>query len=105
LATTRPAISANCRRTREQVGALARNQHVRWIGIASGLWASAEDLRKYRDDYKVRIPLTLDESGKLFRAFRVTDVPTILIADVQGKLILRIVPDDLEGLRKAIDDL
>jgi hypothetical protein len=105
LATTRPAISANCRRTREQVGALARNQHVRWIGIASGLWASVEDLRKYRADYKVRIPLTLDESGKLFRAFRVTDVPTVLIADAQGKLIVRIVPDDSEGLRKAIDAL
>jgi len=105
LATTRPAISASCRRTREQVSALAQNQHVRWLGVASGLWASAEDLRKYRDDYKVRIPLTLDESGKLFRAFRVTDVPTVLIADAQGKLILRIVPDDSEGLRKAIDSL
>jgi thiol-disulfide isomerase/thioredoxin len=105
LATTRPAISASCRRTREQVSALAQNQHVRWLGVASGLWASAEDLRKYRDDYKVRIPLTLDESGKLFHAFRVTDVPTVLIADAQGKLILRMVPDDSDGLRRAIDGL
>jgi hypothetical protein len=105
LATTRPAISASCRRTREQIGALAQNRHVRWIGVASGLWASAEDLRKYRDDYEVRIPLTLDASGKLFRAFRVTDVPTVLIADAQGKLIRRIAPDDPDGLRKAIEDL
>jgi hypothetical protein len=78
---------------------------VRWIGVASGLWATAEDLRKYRDDYEVRIPLTLDESGRLFRAFRVTEVPTVLIADAQGKLIRRIVPDDPEGLREAIDGL
>jgi thiol-disulfide isomerase/thioredoxin len=105
LATTRPAISASCRRTREQVTALAQNQRVRWIGVASGLWASAEDLRKYRDDYQVRIPLTLDESGQLFRAFRVTDVPTVLVADAHGKLIRRIVADDPEGLRKAIDGL
>jgi thiol-disulfide isomerase/thioredoxin len=105
LATTRPAISAGCRRSREQIGALAQNQHVRWIGVASGLWASAEDLRKYRDDYKVRIPLTLDESGKLFRAFRVTDVPTVLIADAQGKLIRRIAPDDPEDLGTAIAGL
>ena len=78
---------------------------MRWIGIASGLWASAEDLRKYRDDYKVGIPLTLDESGALFRAFRVADVPTVLIADAQGKLIRRMVPDDRESLGKAIEGL
>jgi thiol-disulfide isomerase/thioredoxin len=105
LATTRPAISASCRRTREQVDELAQDQRVRWIGIASGLWASADDLRKYRDDYKIGIPLTLDESGALFRIFRVADVPTVLIADAQGKLIRRIVPADRESLRKAIDGL
>jgi thiol-disulfide isomerase/thioredoxin len=105
LATTRPAISASCRRTREQVNQLAQNPRVRWIGIASGLWASEEDLRKYRDDYKIGIPLTLDESGALFRAFRVTDVPTVLIADARGKLIRRMVPDDAESLRNAIGDL
>jgi hypothetical protein len=105
LATTRPAISASCRRIREQVDALAQDQRVRWIGIASGLWASADDLRKYRDDYKIGIPLTLDESGALFRIFRVADVPTVLIADAQGKLIRRIVPDDRESLRQAIDSL
>ena len=105
LATTRPAISASCRRTREQVDELAQDRRVRWIGIASGLWASAEDLRKYRDDYKVGIPLTLDESGALFRAFRVADVPTVLIADAQGKLIRRMVPDDRESLRQAIENL
>jgi quercetin dioxygenase-like cupin family protein/peroxiredoxin len=103
LATTRPAISASCRRTREQVDELAEDRRVRWIGIASGLWASADDLRKYRDEYKIGIPLTLDESGALFRAFRVADVPTVLIADAQGTLIRRIVPDDRENLRKAIE--
>ena len=105
LATTRPAISASCRRSREQIDALAQDQRVRWIGIASGLWADAEDLRKYRADYKVRIPLTLDESGSLFRAFRVTDVPTILIADAQGKLIRRVVPEDSESLHTVIEGL
>jgi len=105
LATTRPAISASCRRTREQVSGLARDSHIRWIGVASGLWASADDLRQYRDEYKVRIPLTLDESGEIFRTFRVTDVPTVLIADAQGKLVRRVVPDESDGLRKALAGL
>ena len=105
LATTRPAISASCRRTREQVNQLAQDPRVRWIGIASGLWASEEDLRKYRDDYKVGIPLTLDESGALFRAFGVADVPTVLIADSRGKLVRRMVPDDADSLLKAIGTL
>jgi thiol-disulfide isomerase/thioredoxin len=105
LATTRPAISASCRSAREQVSALARAGHVRWLGVASGLWASPEDLRKYQADYKVRIPLTLDESGALFRAFRVTNVPTILVADASGKIVRRVEFDDAPGLRAALDSL
>ena len=78
---------------------------MRWIGIASGLWASAEDLRQYREQYKVRIPLTLDESGAILRSFGIADVPTVLIADAKGKLVRRFVPDDRETLRKAIEGL
>jgi hypothetical protein len=37
LATTRPAISASCRRTREQIGELAQDQRVRWIGTLTVL--------------------------------------------------------------------
>jgi len=87
---------------REEVDQLAQNQDARWIGIASGLWATRKDLRKYRDDYKVRIPLTLDESGLLFRTFGVSDVPTVLIADAHGKLIRRLAPEDGAGLREAL---
>lgn len=105
LATTRPAISASCRRTREQVSALAADKRVRWIGIASGLWANSEELRDYRTKYQINIPLTLDESGRLFRAFRVTEVPTILIADAHGKLIRRTGSDDGESLRTTVEGL
>jgi peroxiredoxin len=105
LATTRPAISANCRRTREQVGELARDQRVRWLGIASGLWATPEDLRKYQIEYKIHIPLTLDESGALFRAFRVSEVPTVLVADAKGRVLQRVNAEDPQGLRKAIGRL
>jgi thiol-disulfide isomerase/thioredoxin len=87
LATTRPAVSANCRSAREQVDALARDGRVRWLGIASGIWATKEDLRDYQTQYEVRIPLVLDETGVLFRKFRVMSVPSLLIADAQGRIV------------------
>jgi thiol-disulfide isomerase/thioredoxin len=87
LATTRPAVSASCRSAREQVDALAGDGRVRWLGIASGLWATKEDLRDYQSQYRVRIPLVLDESGVLFRKFRVMSVPSVLIADAHGRIV------------------
>ena len=36
------------------------------------------------------IPLTLDASGRIFREFRVNDVPTILIADAAGRVTQRL---------------
>jgi hypothetical protein len=105
LATTRPQVSANCRTAREQVDTLVRDRPVRWLGIASGLWAAPSDLRAYRAEYKVAIPLTLDESGAWFRAFEVTNVPTVIVADAHGKIVQRIEPDDAQSLPKALDHL
>jgi thiol-disulfide isomerase/thioredoxin len=108
LATTRPQVSATCRSAREQFSALAADPRLRWLGIASGLWANAADLRKYRSEYKVTIPLTLDASGEVFRAFRVNDVPTVLIADAGGRLVRRIegsATQNAAALRTAIDGL
>jgi thiol-disulfide isomerase/thioredoxin len=106
LETTRPEVSARCRTAREQIDALSADGGIRWLGIASGLWANRDDLRKYRTQYKVRIPLTLDQSGREFRAFRVNDVPTLVVADAKGKIVRRIdagTSRDAEALRKAID--
>jgi peroxiredoxin len=106
LATTRPAVSANCRRMREQVSELAGESSARWLGIASGLWATPEDLRDYRSNYSVGIPLSLDESGALFRAFNVNEVPAALIADGNGRILRTIAGDDVErpaALRTAIE--
>jgi thiol-disulfide isomerase/thioredoxin len=95
LATTRPEVSADCRRMREQVSALAASPSARWLGIASGLWATREDVREYQHQYGVHIPLSLDESGSLFRTFNVNHVPTALVADGSGRIIRRIEAADL----------
>ena len=100
LATTRPAASAACRTMRRQVDTLARDPeiHARWLGIASGLWASRQDLAAYQRKLHVQIPLTLDDSGRDFRAFQVRQVPTALIADDRGRIVRRVASDELSTL-------
>ncbi|HEX3395847.1 MAG TPA: redoxin domain-containing protein [Steroidobacteraceae bacterium] len=108
LATSRPKVAENCRNMRMQVSGLANDPRVRWLGVASGLWADAADLRKYRQEQQVTIPLTLDASGNIFREFRVNDVPTVLIADAHGKLLRRIEGDaasDPKTLTDALSNL
>jgi peroxiredoxin len=105
LETTRPAASANCRRMREEVTAVAGEGSARWLGVASGLWATPPDLREYRLKYHVNIPLALDESGALFRAFNVNEVPVVLVADGSGRIVRRIEAADLvtpSALKEAI---
>ena len=90
LAKQRPELSERCRQVREQVDTLSKqNMHARWLGIASGIWTTQDDLVAYRDEYKPEIPLTLDETGKWFRSFQVTTVPTIVIVNRNGKIVRR----------------
>ncbi|HMK87200.1 MAG TPA: TlpA disulfide reductase family protein [Steroidobacteraceae bacterium] len=108
LATSRPEASTSCRRMREQVSELEAKAKVRWLGIASGLWATSADLREYRSKYGVKIPLTLDSSGALFRTFDVNQVPVVLLADASGRIVRKIDSADLntpDVLRGAIDAL
>ncbi|GLQ86508.1 TlpA family protein disulfide reductase [Dyella flagellata] len=90
LAKSRPALAASCRAVREQVTALSTDDHVRWLGIASTLWAGKDDLRAYQQEHHLGMPLALDDSGELFRRFRVMHVPTLLVFDAQGQLVRRI---------------
>lgn len=94
LSTSRPGLSGDCRAVREQVDRLAKGQQARWLGIASGIWASKQDILDYKKQYNVTIPITLDESGELFRSFRVMSVPTLMIVDAQGRVAQRIAGSD-----------
>jgi peroxiredoxin len=105
LATTRPTVSANCRTARLQVEALAHAQHVRWLGVASGLWATPEDLQAYIAKYQVHIPLTLDDSGAWFREFRVANTPTVIIADAHGMIVRRVDSGEVAMLKQALAKL
>jgi peroxiredoxin len=98
----RPALATSCREVREQITSLARRgAGIRWLGVASGLWSTPEELRDYEAQHAQGIPLTMDESGEWFRAFDVMRVPTIVLADAQGKIVRRVEGFD-EGLEAEI---
>ncbi len=99
LANSRPQLAANCRRARVQVEAAAKESKARWIGVASGLWATTDDLRGYQKKHDVRIPLVLDESGDTFHSFEVVEVPTVLIADAHGRVVRKLAGADLANDR------
>lgn len=89
LKDSRPAMSAQCKKVREQTDAQAKSNAVRWIGISSGLWANAADLKAYQQKNAVQIPLSLDTSGDLFRSYQVTSVPTLVVLDAAGHEVKR----------------
>ncbi|MGO1000078.1 TlpA family protein disulfide reductase [Lysobacter sp. CA196] len=94
LEKTRPQSSKQCRVLREQLVSLGRDHRVRWVGIASGLWASEQDLRDYRNAHRVPVPLSLDRDGVLFRRFGIQRVPSLLVVGADGRLLRRIEVDD-----------
>jgi peroxiredoxin len=102
LKTSQPVSSAQCRTAREQSEALARaSGGVRWIGIASGLWADHKDLRDYQAEKHVSIPLALDSSGDIFRAYHVRVVPTVVLIGRDGREIGRASGDVTQVARLA----
>jgi len=105
LAKSRSKRAAACQAAREQAEHLSKDEHARWVGIASGLWATTEDLDTYRKDNQVGIPLSLDENGEIFRSFGVTNVPTLMIVDGKGRItkrIDRVTPELRKRLTTAV---
>jgi thiol-disulfide isomerase/thioredoxin len=88
---SRPEVAAECRSAREQVDALSRARpDIHWVGIASRLWTSQQDLIDYRKQTHIAMPIVLDETGELFRRFRVAHEPTFVVTDAQGRIVRRI---------------
>jgi len=94
---SRPQSSRQCRALREQLVALGRDRRVRWVGIASGLWASEQDLRDYRNEHRIPVPLTLDRDGVLFRRFAVRRMPAVIVVDAEGRIARQIDMNELDG--------
>lgn len=90
---SRPTESAACRQVRETADQAAGADHG-WLGIASGLWASPKDLDDYRAETKTRLPIVLDSDGRLFRAFDIHGVPTVILIGADGRITRKLEPED-----------
>jgi len=90
LAQSRPEQARACRVGRESIDAyLQKAPDARVIGIASGLWADRGDVADYLHAHQLSYPVTVDESGALFRRFDVRRVPTFVVLDAHGHELSR----------------
>ena len=97
LKDSRPETARACRRVREAVDELAAGDAGRgidWLGIASNLWTSAEDVAAYRAKTGIRIPLAFDADGSLLRAFGAQQLPAVVLVDRAGRIARVVGPDD-----------
>lgn len=95
LAESQPETSKACERVRQTVDRLAgRDDAIEWIGVSSGLWATEADLEAYKADTGVTIPLALDASGEIYRAFGVRQIPSVVLIDRAGRVARALGPQD-----------
>ena len=89
---------------REAVDEIAAREDVAWLGIASNLWTSADDVAEYKAKTGTRIPLAFDADGTLVRAFGVHQMPTVVLLDRHGRVARVVGPDDpdLAGAVRAV---
>jgi len=104
LRDSRPAVAQACARVREQSTKLAKAPGVEWLGVAAPIWASENEVADYSKSKKPGMPLTLDKSGEIFKAFGVRDIPSVVLIDAKGRVARVLGPDD-KDLPSAVQTL
>ncbi|MGL5947684.1 MAG: TlpA family protein disulfide reductase [Aeromonas sp.] len=105
LADSRPQTAQACALVRKEVDRLqVMHPNIEWLGISSGLWASAADLRDYQASVNTRLPLALNEDDALFHRFAIRAIPSVVLIDAQGQIQQILGPQD-KDLARAIGRL
>ena len=106
LADSRPSVSKACRRVRDESDRLvaAHGDRVQWLGVASGLWSNDKDMADYASTTRTALPLSLDQDGRVFGAFGVQQIPSVVLIDRTGRVTKVLGPNDL-GLADAVKAL
>jgi peroxiredoxin len=104
LKQSEPESVEACRRVREQVDTLSQAGTVDWLGVATHLWTTPEDLAKYQTKMKTRVPLGVDSDGLAFRVFGIRRLPAVALIGANGRLVRVLGPDDTD-LAAAVEKL
>ncbi|HBP43003.1 MAG: TlpA family protein disulfide reductase [Vreelandella alkaliphila] len=102
LAESQPETSAACRRVRETVNQLSKDQNVQWVGIISGLWTKESDVESYLETTETAVPVLLDADGEIHRHFGIQQIPTVVLIDADGKVAEKLGPQDT-ALTEAVE--
>ena len=104
LRESRPATAQACQRVREEAEALAAGPGIEWLALASPVWSSDKEVAEFARSKKSRIPMRLDREGKLFNAFGIRQIPSIVLLDRQGR-VARVMGPEERGLAQAVQAL
>lgn len=102
LAESQPETSAACRRVRETVNQLSKDQNVQWVGIISGLWTKESDVESYLETTETAVPVLLDADGEIHRRFGIQQIPTVVLIDADGEVAEKLGPQDT-ALTEAVE--
>ncbi len=99
-----PQTVESCQRARSEVSQLIQASNVQWLGVATHLWTTPEDLSNYQTKTGQQLPYALDTEGTAFRIFGIQRFPAVALIDADGRLHRIVGPDDTD-LAEAVADL
>ena len=73
--------------------------------IEVDLRESAAKVKAHAEQHKVTYPVLLDETGKIGRAYHVRGIPSVIVADKNGKIVYRGNYTPFSVLKAKIDPL
>lgn len=102
LAESKPETATACRRVRETVNQLSKDNDVQWVGIISGLWTKESDVESYLADTQVDIPVLLDAKSELHHTFGIQKIPAVVLISANGKVVEKLGPQN-NTLAEAVE--
>jgi len=86
LKDSEPEMASTCVATRESLKKFHQaNKHQgQVIGVVSRLWTTQKEIKEYDEKFKLGFPLLLDKSNKIFYAYQVKHIPSVIVLDRNG---------------------